>query len=108
MVATASLRRFFDRLPTRLVDALPDGVSVTFALTGPDGGSWTVERSHDGVGRVVLDEPARPDCRLQCTVPDFQALLNGDLDPRTGFLEGRLDVEGDVGLVLRLHRCLVA
>jgi len=36
------------------------------------------------------------------------ALVTGRLDPRKGFMEGRLEVEGDVGLVLNLHRCLVA
>ena len=110
MVANASLRRFFDRLPSRLVDALPDGVSVTFVLTGDasdSSGTWTVKRA-DGKARVVGERVARPDCLLQCASEDFQALLNGDLDPRAGFLEGRLTVEGDVGLVLRLHRCLVS
>ncbi len=107
MVATASLRHFFNRLPTKLIDALPDGVSITFALSGDEGGTWTVERA-DGKARVLAQDMERPDCRLSCTAPDFQALLSGDLDPRAGFMDGRLDVEGDVGLVLRLHRCLVA
>lgn len=106
--AARSVAGFFRRLPGGLVDALPEGVCVTFALSGDDGGTWTVERTNGGAGRVLARAPARPDCRLACSVPDFQALLEGTLDPREGFLEGRFDVEGDVGLVLLLHRCLVA
>ena len=108
MLATASVSSFFDRLPTRLVDALPVGVCVTFQLSGEQGGTWTVERAESGEGRVLAREPARPDCRLACSAMDFQALIQGSLDPREAFMEGRFEVEGDVGLVLRLHQCLVA
>jgi len=108
MVAAATLATFFSSVPARLVHALPSGVAVTFAVQGPGGGTWTVERTDSGDSRVVADEVQRPDCRLACDVSDFHALLEGELDPRRGFLDGRLEVEGDVGLVLALHRCLVA
>jgi predicted lipid carrier protein YhbT len=89
-------------------------VSVTFDLRGEGGGSWTVS-SRDGSAEVARRAeqngkagPASPepyaDCVLRCEVSDFRALISGALDPRRGFLERRLDIEGDVGLVLRLLR----
>lgn len=97
---------FFAAVPeAKVVDALPDGVSVTFDLRGDGGGTWTVSR-HGGRTAVSRHEAAAPDCRLACTVADFRALVNGELDPRAGFLEGRLAVEGDVGLVLKLQRTM--
>lgn len=84
---------------------LPDGVAVSFDLRGEGGGSWTVRRRGEGF-QVLRSQVARPDCRLSCTVEDFQALLEGHLGSRRGFLEGRLQVEGDVGLILRLERAL--
>jgi len=85
---------------------LPEGVAVRFDLRGDGGGIFTIRREGDVLG-LVSDDAARPDCRLRCSVDDFLALLEGRLDSRQGFLEGRLDVEGDVGLVLRLERALV-
>lgn len=106
-VAVPKLTSFFADVPARLVSALPAGVAVTFAVAGAGGGEWTVERTDEGSTRVLTEAVARPDCRLACNVSDFHALLEGELDPREGFLAGRLEVEGDVGLVLALHRCLV-
>jgi hypothetical protein len=83
--------------------ALPDGVTVRFDLRGEGGGSWTV--SHlDGTVEVSRRIEPTPDCLLRCDVSDFRALLDGELDPRRGFQERRLHIEGDVGLVLRLLR----
>lgn len=104
MTATAGIDAFFATIPESLVlGSLPDGVSVVFDLHGEGGGTWTVTRRGDSTEIVRRGDPA-PDCRLRCTVADFRALLRGELDPRRGFLERRLEVEGDVGLVLRLQR----
>jgi putative sterol carrier protein len=84
---------------------LPDGVSVTFDLRGEGGGTWTVS-NRDGTTEVARRADPYPDCLLRCEVADFQALLSGELDPRRGFLERRLAIEGDVGLVLRLLRSI--
>ncbi len=101
------LEAFFAEVPSGslLSRSLPDGVAVTFDLSGEDGGVWTVHRAAEG--DLVTRAPAAPaDCALRCSTDDFRALLRGRLEPRRGFLEGRLDVVGDVGLVLRLHRLL--
>jgi hypothetical protein len=101
----ADLEVFFHSVPSGslLARALPDGVAVTFEIRGQGGGTWTVSREGDG-GEVRPGKVPRPDCRLSCSADDFRALLHGSLDPRGAFLDGRLEVQGDVGLVLRLHR----
>ncbi|NCG17577.1 MAG: sterol-binding protein [Rhodobacterales bacterium] len=91
-----------------LYAALPDGVSITFQLSGEGGGVWSVVRDEEGSVAVSRRAVSRPDCRLACAVTDFIALVNGDLGAREGFMEGRLDVEGDVGLVWRLQKLLVS
>ncbi len=105
--APFDLEHFFAQVPggSTLTHALPEGVSVTFVLSGSDGGTWTVGCDANGA-TVARTTAVAPDCSLRCSVEDFRALLGGALDPRRGFMEGRLDVVGDVGLVLRLHRLL--
>jgi putative sterol carrier protein len=82
---------------------LPDDVSVTFELAGDGGGTWTVTRNNGSTAVLRADTPT-PDCRIACSVGDFLALLQGDLDVRHAFLAGRLGIQGDVGLALRLRR----
>ena len=84
---------------------LPDGVSVTFELRGEGGGTWTVSNK-DGTAEVARRRDPHPDCLLRCDAADFHALLSGELAPREGFRDRRLDIEGDVGLVLRLLRSI--
>lgn len=106
-MTAAGLDAFFATVPgERVIASLPDGVSVTFDLRGDGGGMWTVIRSGDRT-EIVRNAVSRPDCRLRCSAADFQALIRGDLDARQGFLERRLEVEGDVGLVLRLQRSVL-
>ena len=101
------LEHFFRAAPdTGAMDrALPDGTAVTFELEGDGGGVWTLESAEDGI-TVVRQDHVAPDCRLRCSVDDFEALLRGSLDRDHAFFDGRLEVEGDVGLVLRLQRAL--
>lgn len=103
--ARTPLDEFFAAVPEAdVIDALPDGARVTFDLTGDGGGEWTVSRN-GGSTAIERSNHGRPvDCRLRCSVADFRALVRGDLEPRQGFLERRFQVEGDVGLVLRLQR----
>lgn len=104
MTALERVEEVFLSAPARSAFVgLPDDVSVTFDLHGDGGGTWTVTRT-SGRTAVRRADIASPDCRIACTVGDFLALLKGDLDVRHAFLAGRLGVQGDVGLALRLRR----
>ncbi|MCB9688918.1 MAG: SCP2 sterol-binding domain-containing protein [Alphaproteobacteria bacterium] len=106
--ARSPLDEFFAAVPEAdVLSALPDGARVTFDLLGDDGGLWTVSRNGGSTAIERTNHDAPVDCRLRCTVGDFRALVRGELDPRQGFMERRLEVEGDVGLVLRLQRTVV-
>lgn len=87
--------------------ALPEGSVVRFDLEGPDGLSvWSLVRRSNGVD-LVPEQTARPDCQVRCTIQDFEALLQGSLTPREGYLSGRLRVLGDVGIVLEMRRAVL-
>ncbi len=88
-----------------LRQVLSNEVRITLHLTGPGGGIWTIDT--DAVPALRRGDSRLPDSRLRCTVEDFQALMEGRLAPRRGFIEGRLQVEGDVGLIIRLQRALM-
>lgn len=100
------LEDFFTSAGAALRRALPEDVSITFDVKGKGGGIWTVSRRGSHV-RVVREEAPDADCRLTCTVDDFRRLLRGELDGREGFMNGRLAIEGDIGLLLDVQQVLV-
>lgn len=87
-----------------LGSVLPGDVRICFVVSGPGGGTWTLESGADEPVRRGEHGPL--DCRLACTDADLLALVEGRMSPRRGFLDGLLSVEGDVGLILRLQRAL--
>ena len=66
----------------------------------------------DGV--VIIDGKAVPntvsnvdgdtDCTVGITLANLAALLNGELDPTTGFMMGKFKVSGDMSVALKLQR----
>jgi putative sterol carrier protein len=63
-------------------------------------------------GAVRIDEngPSADASDADCTItadPDtFREILAGDLDPTAAFMSGRLAIEGDMGLAMRLASLL--
>jgi len=104
-VAPTQLDRFFADAAHRAAvgRAIPDGSVVRFEISGPGGGVWCMGRRGAQVYLLGAPHPP-PDCLLRCSASDFKALLTGALDAREGFMDGRLHVAGDVGIVLRLHK----
>lgn len=99
--------QFFRVTAGSVGESLPDDSAVAFVLDGEGGGVWTIRRTGPDV-QIVTGDDQDVDCRLSCSVDDFRALLDGDLDGLRGFREGRLRIEGDIGLVLDLQAVLKA
>lgn len=101
-------RSFFEeyvpRSLGRIQERLPDGVVVAFHISGPGGGAWQVDPDLLSINAV----DGRPkDCEVFCSAQDFMDILHGALSPQVAFEEGRLQVVGDVGLLLKLRRMFV-
>jgi putative sterol carrier protein len=54
----------------------------------------------DGAGARAGDEEA--DCTLVADAETFRDMLDGALDPTAAFMGGRLRIEGDMGLAMKL------
>ena len=85
--------------------AIPDGSVVHFEIAGDGGGVWTLKRIGTRVD-LIRDFRGHADSWLKCSAEDFCGLLDGQLDPREGYMKGRLRVTGDVGIVLDLQRAV--
>ena len=58
----------------------------------------------DATGVRAGDEPA--DVTLTATVDVFRAILEGRQNPATAFMTGKLAVEGDMGVAMKLGSAL--
>ncbi len=59
----------------------------------------------DGTGdsNQVSATNGEADCTVQLTMDDFQALVNGKLDPMSAFMSGKLKIDGDMSVAMKLQ-----
>jgi putative sterol carrier protein len=57
-------------------------------------------------GNGASADNGEADCTLTADAETFQSLLDGELDPTGAFMSGRLTVDGDMGLAMRLGSLL--
>ncbi len=78
-----------------------------FNLTGDDAGVYQIVLKPDGVS-VVEGESAPANCTLQLSSADFKDMVQGKLNGTIAFMSGKLHVQGDLGLAMRLESVLSA
>ncbi len=100
---------FEKHIPARLLSK-PDVVSkinavYQFNITGPGGGSWSVDCTQPG-GRVQAGSVNDAKCTVAAVDQDFLAIVNGKLNAQMAFMSGKLKIQGDMGLALKLQQIL--
>nr|WP_315465894.1 SCP2 sterol-binding domain-containing protein [uncultured Rhodoferax sp.] len=58
------------------------------------------------IPNTVSNTDTDTDCTVGITLGNLQAMLDGDLEPATGFMAGKLKVSGDMGVAMRLQRVI--
>jgi len=98
---------YFESLPNRLASADLRGVEATilFSFTGEGGSDWNLSL-HDGIAETGQGAAAGPNVTITLAAEDFKAILAGKLGGQTAFLTGRLRIQGDMNLALKLQSLL--
>ena len=58
------------------------------------------------VPNVVSNEDGDADCTMKISMDDFIAMTKGDLDGTTAFMMGKLKIEGDMSIAMKLQSVL--
>ena len=80
--------------------------------TFPDGFDSCVQFEITGIGCLVLDAGGAREgndnacCTMRADADTFAAVLSGRADPSQLFFSGRLQIEGDLGVAMRLGQQL--
>lgn len=63
-------------------------------------------------GVILIDGAAQPmtvsnedqdaDCTIRMSLEDFREMVDGNLDPTMAYMTGKLKVEGDMGVAMKL------
>lgn len=86
---------------TKLNEKIEGGFTAgTAKFVIEDEGAIMVDES----GARAGDEEA--DVTLTATAETFQGMLEGDLNPTAAFMQGKLSVDGDMGLAMQLGAAL--
>jgi hypothetical protein len=105
-----SVKDVFEKhIPSRL-QAKPDVVAkidavYQFDIAGPGGGRWSVDCTQPG-GRVQAGSAPNAKCMVAATDQDFLAIVNGKLNAQMAFMSGKLKIQGDMGLAMKLQQIL--
>ncbi|HEX8534787.1 MAG TPA: SCP2 sterol-binding domain-containing protein [Allosphingosinicella sp.] len=60
----------------------------------------------DGVANQVSEDAGAADTTIKVAWADWEALQNGQLDPMTAFMQGKLKIEGDMSTAMQLQGVL--
>ncbi len=76
------------------------GLGARVKIAFGDGGAILIDATR--TPPEVSNEDGEAACTIRISLADFEKVLAGELDPNLAFMTGRLKVEGDMGLALRL------
>jgi putative sterol carrier protein len=99
----SAVRAFFEALPSRFDAAAAEGVTAVyqFELSGDEGGQYQLHIA-DQTCRVLPGVHPAPNVTLRMAGEDCVAILDGRLNGVSAYLSGRLKMEGDMALAMKL------
>jgi putative sterol carrier protein len=78
------------------------GLNSTIKFAFNEGGALYI----DGKSKpnTVSNDEGPADCTVKVSLEDFQKLMDRKLDPTTAFMMGKIKIEGDMGVAMKLGR----
>lgn len=100
---------FEQEIPNKLTEnpSKAQGINAVyqFNITGDDGGTWVVDLTQDS--DWVSEGPSSDaDCTVTVASKDFVDMVTGKLPGPQAFMMGKLKIEGDMGLAMKLGNVL--
>ena len=93
---------FFERLATRGYEPLLHSVSGTIQSDIEGAGSWFVVVKN---GALTVSSVANgADCVIVCRQEDFERMVVGKQNPTTLFMQGKMQITGDIVLAQMFQR----
>jgi putative sterol carrier protein len=97
-----SVQEFFEGLASRVDETKTSGMNNTYLFDVDGAGKWTVEVRD---GKVSVTEGGdSADCEISTSEETFTKVMNGELNPTTAYMTGKLKIKGDMGAAMKLQK----
>jgi putative sterol carrier protein len=93
-------------------DVIKSAVVALNEKIGEGGFDGTAKFAIEGEGAIIVDGSGaragddEADVTLSADAETFQAILEGEINPTTAFMQGKLTVDGDMGMAMQLGTVL--
>ncbi len=104
MATTQEVAEIFPAMVTRFIPAKADGLNavIQFNLSGDNGGLYWL-RIADGKCEAGEGQAENPKMTLKAAADDWYAVSTGKTNAMQAFMSGKLKIEGDMGIAMKLQ-----
>ena len=95
-------KEFFDGLQDGIDKDKIKGIDATYQWDIADTGKWYAKLS-DGNVEVGEGEAESSDITISCSESDWLDIVSGKLNGQMAFLTGKLKIQGDMSLAMKLQ-----
>ncbi|GAB4570286.1 MAG: hypothetical protein Kow0077_04120 [Anaerolineae bacterium] len=104
MPTREEISAFMMKMPELFLPEKAAGLDTVLqlSLSGDNGGTWWLKIA-DGKCEVHEGEAPEPQMTLLSTADDLYAVLTGEANAMTSFMQGKIKVQGDMALALKMQ-----
>lgn len=103
MPTNTEIAQIFPAMCQRFLPEKAEGINaiIQFDLSGDNGGLYWL-RIADGKCESGEGQADSPKVTLKVAADDYYSVVNGAMNPTQAVLSGRLKIQGDIGLAMKL------
>ena len=95
-------KEFFDGLESRVDQGKTAGMNASYLFDIEGAGRWSVEVDD---GKVTVTEGGESaDTTISTSEETFERIVDGELNPTSAYMTGKLKVKGDMGAAMKLQK----
>ena len=95
-------REFFETLESRVDASKTAGMNNSYVFDIQGAGVWKVDVVDGSV--KVTEGGSDADVIIRASEDTFRAIANGEQNPTTAYMTGKLKIDGDMGAALKLQK----
>jgi putative sterol carrier protein len=95
-----SLENFTETVRSKVGDDAKLNATIKFAFK--EGGALYIDGK--STPNTVSNDEGPADCTVKVSLEDFGKLMERKLDPTTAFMMGKIKIEGDMGVAMKLGK----
>jgi putative sterol carrier protein len=95
-------REFFETLESRVDASKTAGMNNTYVFDIDGVGVWQVDVVDGSI--KVTEGGTDGDVTIRASEETFKAIANGEQNPTTAYMTGKLKIDGDMGAAMKLQK----